>query len=60
MNSGKAPETEVYRAGQSAIKLLKMLVAESSPRSDTPKIKAEIARIEKVFDEKAAANNTFR
>jgi hypothetical protein len=40
---------EIYEAGRSAVRLLKNLIAETPLRSDTPKIKAEIARIEGIF-----------
>ena len=49
MDADTSPDSDVYSAGQAAVKLLKMLLADASPRSDTPKIEAEIERLEMVF-----------
>ena len=49
MDADTSPYSDVYSAGQAAVKLLKMLLADASPRSDTPKIEAEIERLEMVF-----------
>jgi hypothetical protein len=51
MGKSNAPHQEVYKAGRLAVRLLKILIAETSLRSDTPRIKAEIAQIEEVFGE---------
>lgn len=59
-NSGNSFKAVVLAAGQEAVKLLKMLVSECSLRSDTPKIKAKIARIEKIFDKHAARLDSIR
>jgi hypothetical protein len=51
MSKSTASLTEVYEAGRSAVRLLKSLIAATPLRSDTPKIKAEIAQIEEIFGE---------
>jgi hypothetical protein len=57
MDNDEVRDDAAYReAGRAAVRLLKTLAELIPLRSDTPEIKKEIARLEKVLGDKSAAD----